>query len=474
MSPSPQRATALPLASTFAIGAPNFRQLLVYILMIAGSIGAFLLIRSLGGTLPAPAGEAFRRSGTAGGDVLAHVLLALVVIIALAQLLGMLFRRFHQPAVIGEMVAGILLGPSALGWVFPEAANYLMPKEIAPLLGMLAQVGVILFMFLVGLELNTGLLRQKTHASVAISHASIMCPFLLGAAAALWLYPQYGVRGTSFTVFALFFGVSLSVTAFPVLARILTDRGMSNSKLGTIALTCAAVDDVSAWCLLALLVSVAQAEPGRVLITVTLTVVFAVAVILARPLALRFVRYQERKESLTRGAMAAVLVALLLCALTTESIGIHALFGAFLLGVIIPHKSTLALRLREKLEDVVVVLFLPAFFAFTGMRTQIGLVKGLEGWLICIFIILLASAGKFGGSFLAAKLSGLNTTASMGIGVLMNTRGLMELVVLNLGLDLGVLSPPLFTMLVLMALVTTFATTPMLHWIGADVASKTE
>jgi len=454
-------------------GWPLLRSLAGYAFMIGSSVALFFWIRSLGTAVHGPkgGGTQFAAALAKRVDVLPHVLLALVVIIALARFMGWLFRLIHQPAVIGEVVAGIFLGPSLLGQFLPEAAAYLLPKEIAPFLGVLAQVGVILFMFLVGLELDTGLLRNRTHASVAISHASILAPFLLGAAAALWLYQSYAPPGVPFTIFALFLGVSLSVTAFPVLARILTDRKMNKSNLGVIALTCAAVDDVTAWCLLALLVSVAQAEPGRVLITVGLTAAFIFTMLLLRPLLLRLVRYQESRGPMTQGSVAAILVSLLLTALATEWIGIHALFGAFLLGAIIPHNSPVARETREKLEDLVLVFLLPAFFAFTGLRTQIGLLQGADQWMVCLLIIALASAGKFGGSYVAARLSGLDPNVAASVGILMNTRGLMELIVLNLGLDLGILSPALFAMLVVMALVTTFATTPVLHWLSRGARS---
>ena len=265
-----------------------------------------------------------------------------------------------------------------------------------------------------------------------------------------------------FTAFALFLGVSMSITAFPVLARILMDRGIQRTRLGVIALTCAAVDDVTAWCLLALVVSVIRAQSGSALVTMLLTAAY-IGLLLAvvRPLVARLVRAVDQR-GVSRGAMAVVLVALLLSALITEAIGIHAIFGAFVLGVIVPHDSRIARQLREQLEGVVVVLLLPAFFAFTGLRTQVGLLRGAEGWLLCGGIILVASLGKFGGSAAAARLTGLSWHDAAALGVLMNTRGLVELIVLNIGLDLHVLSPALFAMLVLMAIVTTVATTPLL------------
>jgi len=436
-----------------------------YAVMIGATIGGFFVIRELGSSLtaPPPAEAAnFGSKGTsASAETLLHVLLALVVIIIVARLLGAAFRYLNQPPVIGEVIAGILLGPSLLGRVAPGLSAYLLPSSVAPFLGILSQVGVILYMFLVGLELDTTLLRKRAHTSVAISHASIVAPFLLGAALALWLYPRLSSSDVPFSAFALFIGISMSVTAFPVLARILTDRGMQKRPLGIIALACAAVDDVTAWCLLAFVVAVVQSAPERVLPTLALTAVFIAAVfVLVRPAVGWFVR---RRHSEPRQMMAVVFVALLVAALLTEYIGIHAIFGAFLLGVVVPHDSELASAVKQRLEDVVLVLLLPAFFAFTGMRTQIGLVSGAAEWLICGLIVLVASLGKFGGTTLAARWTGLDWRDSASLGILMNTRGLMELIVLNVGLDLGVLSPTLFAMLVIMAVVTTLATTPVLQ-----------
>jgi Kef-type K+ transport system membrane component KefB len=397
-------------------------------------------------------------------DALMHVLLALTVIIVTARVLGALFALAKQPAVIGEVLAGILLGPSLLGRIWPDASAFLLPPTVAPFLSILAQVGVLLYMFLVGLELDLGLMRNRTHATVAISHASIVVPFLLGSGLALVLYTRLATSDVPFTVFALFSGVSMSVTAFPVLARILTDRGMNKSRLGTIALTCAAVDDVTAWCLLAFVVSVANTKVGGAVSTTVLSVCYiALVFIVLRPIVRRVIGRYDRLPTPPRGLVAGIFVALLASALVTEWIGIHAIFGAFLLGVIIPHNAKIARELVQKLEDIVVILLLPAFFAYTGMRTQMGLVSGATQWLWCGVIIAVASAGKFGGSALAARITGMSWRESTALGILMTTRGLMELIVLNIGLDLKVISPALFAMLVIMAVVTTFATTPILH-----------
>ena len=320
-------------------------------------------------------------------------------------------------------------------------------------------------MFLVGLDLNPDHLKSKAHSTVAISHASIVAPFLLGAILALWLYPSLAPADVSFTSFALFMGVAMAITAFPVLARILTDRGMERTELGTLALGCAAADDVTAWCLLAFVVGVAQSNLTAAVMTIGLAVGYiAFMFLLARPLVHRWLHSTE-ESTVSSGVIAWVIVALLVSALVTEAIGIHAIFGAFLLGAVIPHHSAIARVLRNKLEEIVTILFLPAFFAFTGMRTEIGLVRGPQEWLVCVIIIAVATLGKFGGTWVAARLSGLDSRMSASLGILMNTRGLMELIVLNIGLDLGVISPTLFAMMVLMAITTTVATSPVLSWI---------
>jgi Kef-type K+ transport system membrane component KefB len=451
--------------------------MLFYGLMLVSVVLAFLAIRSCGETLAAPANIA-PFANVAGptqlGDLL-HVLLALMVVIAAARLLGTLFRIAHQPPVIGEIIAGILLGPSLLGRFAPAASGYLFPSSVVPFLNVIAQVGIILYMFLVGLELDPALLRKRGHATIAISHLSITVPFLLGALVALILYPKLGTSEVPFTNFALFLGVSMSVTAFPVLARILTDRGIHKTRMGAIALTCAAVDDITAWCLLAFVVSVARAETIGGLRTVLMALGYvALMLLIVRPAMLRLSLLYGNRGRLTQGVMAMIFVALLLSAFATELIGIHAIFGAFALGAVIPHDSGMARELTDRLEDLAIVLLLPAFFAFTGLRTQIGLVSGLEQWLLCVLIIVVASAGKFGGSLIAARLTGLGWREGSALGVLMNTRGLMELVVLNIGLDFGIIRPTLFAMLVLMALVTTCATTPILHFITRHAPMEQE
>jgi Kef-type K+ transport system membrane component KefB len=318
-------------------------------------------------------------------------------------------------------------------------------------------------MFIVGLELNARMLRGKLQTTIATSHTSILIPFLLGALLALPLYTRLSSSDTPFTSFALFMGVAISITAFPVLARILTDFGLARTELGVIALGCAAIDDVTAWCLLAFVSGVATAQVGQGLWVAVGSMIYITFVFLiVRPL-LRRISSRQKTETPTRGMRAIFLVALLLSALVSEAIGIHAAFGAFLLGAVIPEESPIARSFVEQLESVVTILFLPAFFALTGMRTRIDLVTGLDGWLICGLIIFVATIGKFGGSLIAARLTGLGWREAAALGTLMNTRGLMELIVLNIGLDLRVISPALFAMMVMMALATTMATAPVLQ-----------
>lgn len=447
-----------------------------YGLMVLVAVGVLILICNYGRTLVAPpVADAVSFAGATApkSDVFLYVLLALCAVIVTGLVLAKLFAYLGQPPVIGEVVAGIVLGPSLLG---PETSALILPPVVAPYLGIIAQLGVLLYMFIVGLDLHAGAIRHRVHAIVATSHTSILVPFLLGALLALVLYPRFSNSSVPFASFALFMGIAMSVTAFPVLARILDDRQMSRTELGVIALSCAATDDVTAWCLLALVVGVAQAQVGEGLVVMGWTLVYiALMVFVVRPILSRVVPRWEA-EKLPRGVVALVFVALLLSALTTEYIGIHAIFGAFLLGAVIPHQSAVARTFTTQLESVVTILLLPAFFAYTGMRTRIDLVSGLDQWLVCGAIVLVATAGKFGGTLVAARLTGLDWRTAAALGTLMNTRGLMELIVLNIGLELKVISPTLFSMLVLMALATTVMTAPALRLLlppkGTDIVHE--
>jgi Kef-type K+ transport system membrane component KefB len=391
-----------------------------------------------------------------------HVLLALAVVVVCGHLVGRLLAAVGQPPVIGEVLSGILLGPSLVGRLAPGVEAYLFPDLARPALGVVAQIGVVLYMFAVGLEFDAGSLRRRAAPFIFISQASIAVPFALGAGLATFIYPQLSQPGVPFVAFAMFMGIAMSITAFPVLARILTDRGLARTNLGFAALTCAAVNDVTAWCLLAVVVGVARAALGSALISIALTVAFiAFMFLVARPIAVRLLGQSPAEPS--PETVTWTLAGLLISSLVAEQIGIHAIFGAFLFGAILPADSPIAHRLSVERTPVVTILFLPAFFALTGLRTQIGLVSSWQDWGICAIVIALATAGKFGGTFAAARLTKMNGRFAAQLGILMNTRGLMELIALNVGLDLGVISPTLFTMMVLMALVTTAMTAPVLE-----------
>jgi Kef-type K+ transport system membrane component KefB len=395
---------------------------------------------------------------------LSLLLLQIATIVVVSRLLGFLFTKIGQPLVIGEIIAGIILGPSVLGHLWPKVSNFLFQADSLPNLNFLSQLGLILFMFIIGLELDIHLLRHKAHTAIVVSHASIILPFSMGVSLAYFLYATFSPPQITFLAFGLFMGIAMSVTAFPVLARILQERGLTNTPLGSLAITCAAADDITAWCILAAVIAIVQA--GTVLsalFTVLLSLVYVFVMLkLVRPWLERLGAKYAGAESLDKTFVVLSFVMLFLSALTTEVIGIHALFGAFLAGVSMPTLAGFRKLMASRIEDVSLIILLPLFFAFTGLKTQIGLLNDSITWFVCGLIILVAVAGKFGGSLFAAKFTGQSWSDSFAIGALMNTRGLMELIVLSIGYDLGVLSPTVFTMMVLMALVTTFMTSPAL------------
>jgi Kef-type K+ transport system membrane component KefB len=409
---------------------------------------------------------------TNAGHPLAQLILQLVVIVIVARAFGAVARRFGQPPVIGEIAAGVALGPSLLGLAVPGFSAWLFPPASLGMLHLLSQVGVILFMFVVGLDLEWATVKSKAHAAVAVSHVSILFPFLLGVLAALPLYREHAPAGISFQAFALFMGIAMSITAFPVLARILEERGLSKTPIGSTAITCAAVDDVTAWTLLAFVVAVVTAGGALVVLGATLGIALlftAAMVFVVRPTVRPFFTAASSgafsaapgRDPFSKDRIALVIGVLFGAALTTEIIGVHALFGAFLAGAIMPTDADFRRGLRERLESFSSVFLLPLFFAFTGLRTQIGLLDTPAAWLTCLGIILLATIGKFGGSALTARAMGFEWSSAVLLGALMNTRGLMELIALNVGYDLGVISPEMFTSLVLMALLTTSLTGPL-------------
>lgn len=441
------------------------KNALTYFIIIVVAVLSIYAILNAGSTLmpvDAPITPAQPRHSSSLLDHLVQplslLLLQIIAITVAARALGWFFRKLGQPAVIGEMLAGILLGPSLLGWLTPQISAFVFPPASLGTLQMISQVGVILFMFLVGLELDIDSLRHQAHSATFISHAGIVFPFVLGVGLSLVIYPVIAQQGIPFSAFALFMGVAMSITAFPVLARIIEQRGLSGTKLGNLVIACAAVDDVTAWCLLAVVVSIVQASgPLESVLTVGLAIAFtAVMLFGVRPWLRRWTENAAGKNSLPN-----ILIFVFAAALFTEAIGIHALFGAFLAGVVLHPPKTLMTTITENLRPFTAFL-LPLFFAFTGLRTQIGLLGDGQGWLLCAAIIAVAIVGKLGGASVAARVSGLSWHESLSIGALMNTRGLMELIVINIGYDLGILSAQVFAMMVLMALTTTIMTGPVL------------
>ena len=401
---------------------------------------------------------------------LAHLFLQLLVIFGLSRAVGKGFTRIGVPAVVGEMTTGILLGPSLFGLLAPAAFAFVFPADSLGALKLLSQVGICLFMFAVGMKVNLQQLRASARTAVAVSQTSIIVPFVLGVGLAYFLFAGLAGPRATFLGFALFMGISMSITAFPVLARILQERGLSRTPLGALAITCAAINDVAAWAIMAFVVAIARAASmsGAVL-TLVLALAFVVVMIWAvRPLVPRWLGADRlSREQPTSGTLATVVCVAIAGALCTEVIGIHALFGAFLAGTIMPDTEGFRDRINTYVERFSSVLLLPLFFAFTGLRTQVGLLDDLQGWALCLLIIAVATAGKLGAAALAARLAGMAWRESLALGALMNTRGLIELIALNIGYDIGILSPRIFTMLVIMALVTTLLTGPLLTWLGA-------
>lgn len=399
---------------------------------------------------------------------LALLLAQIVTIILVAKLFGWICVKLKQPSVIGEMIAGIVLGPSLVGLYFPEFSAFMFPKESLPNLQFLSQIGLILFMYIVGMELDLSVLRKKAHDAVVISHASIIFPFALGVGLSYFIYKEFAPAGIQFSSFALFIAIAMSITAFPVLARIVQERNLHKTKIGTIVITCAAADDITAWCILAAVIAVVKAGSFSGSIFVILMAIFYVFLMikLVKPFLTRIAESQKGKGFINKALVAVFFLILIISSYATEVIGIHALFGAFMAGAIMPENVKFRNLFIEKIEDVALVLLLPLFFVFTGLRTQIGLLNEGYLWLITGLIILTAVTGKFIGSALTAKFLNISWKDSLTIGALMNTRGLTELIVLNIGYDLGVLGPQLFAMLVIMALFTTFMTGPCLDLIN--------
>lgn len=392
------------------------------------------------------------------------LILQIIIIIIASKILGWLFTKIGQPTVVGEIIAGILLGPSLLGFIYPDAFNFIFPDQSLNNLEILSQIGLILFMFIIGMELDVKILKVRFKSALIISHSSILAAFFFGVCLSYMLFEEYAPPTTSFGNFALFIGIALSIAAFPVLARIIQERGMTKSPFGKLIITVAAIDDLTAWCILAIVIAIIQAGSifGAIFTIILVLLFIAVMLFAVQPLFQRIGTIYISREILSKRVVAFVFFMLFLSAYFTEIIGIKALFGGFMAGVIMPSNAQFKKLMAEKIEDFSLVVLLPLFFVFTGLRTQIGLISGSEVWMTCALIILFAITGKFGGSLIASKFAGLSWKDSVIVSTLMNTRGLMQLIVLNIGYDIGVISPQVFAMMVVMTLVTTFMTGPVL------------
>lgn len=399
---------------------------------------------------------------------LALLLVQIITIIFVARFFGWICRKIGQPTVIGEMIAGIALGPSLVGTLFPQYSALLFPDASMGNLQFLSQIGLILFMYVVGMELDLSVLKNKAKDAVVISHASIIIPFTLGIILAYFIYQDFAPEGVEFASFGLFLGIAMSITAFPVLARIVQERGLHRTRIGALVITCAAADDVTAWCILAAVIAIVKAGSFvSSLYIIGLSIAYVGLMLwVVKPFLKRIGDLYGNKDVISKPVIAIFFLTLLISSYATEIIGIHALFGAFMAGAIMPENMRFRSIFIEKVEDVSQVMLLPLFFVFTGLRTQIGLLDDPYLWKVCGLIIAVAVVGKFAGSAITARFVGQNWRDSFTIGALMNTRGLMELIVLNIGYDLGVLSTEIFSMMVIMALATTFMTGPALDLIG--------
>lgn len=396
------------------------------------------------------------------------LLMQIIIILISCRIFSSLFNLMGQPGVLGEIIAGIILGPSVLGNYFPDTFNFIFSKGSLENVYLISQIGLILFMFVIGLEVDFKVLKNKFNETLVISHAGILVPFFLGIVSSYYIYTKYASQQTSFLAFALFIGISMSITAFPVLARIVQERNLANTQLGVLSIASAANDDVTAWCLLAIVIALTKSGTSEsAFITVALTLIYILFMFFCvRPFFRKISQIHANNEIFNKSLIGLIFLTLIISASITELIGIHALFGGFIAGVVMPSNLGFRHIMMNKVEDVTLAFFLPLFFAYTGLNTNLLLINSWSMVGVCVMLIVIAIAGKFGGCTIAAKLVGETWHDSLTIGMLMNTRGLMELVALNIGYEMGVLPKPIYAVLIIMALVTTFMTTPALHLIS--------
>ncbi len=441
------------------------RLLSVYLLMVALPAAlAIVAVVALAGGAGGDTGEAHPGGGS--GQLIYRLLVATAVVVAFAAAAGALARRLRQPPVIGEMAAGLVLGPSVLGWAAPQTQQWLFPSFLLPHLNTLAQFGIVFFMFLVGAELAPRTLLSSGPKAVVVGHASIALPLLAGVGVGWWLYTAFPpATDPGMLPFVLFIGVAFAITAFPVLARILTDLRLLRTPIGTTGIAAAGIGDVTAWCLLATVVAIVRGTSmTSAVFSVLLVLLFGALMFLVVRPALAWALHRAQTRATPKfPVFAGIITVVLASALATEQIGVHAIFGAFTAGVIMPRDSALFKELTSKIEGITIWFMLPIFFVVVGLNTKLATLQGGLQWLACGLITAVAIATKFLGTAIAARATGSPPREAAALGVMMNCRGLTELVVLTVGLQLGVLSPALFAMFVIMALVTTAMTGPLLR-----------
>lgn len=390
--------------------------------------------------------------------------LQLVVILGVCRVVGLLAKRIGQPQVVGEMIAGVVMGPSLFGLLWPELQQHLFPK--GPSMAIIyssSQIGLVLYMFLIGVEFNTDLVRQRMRSAVSVSFAGILAPLVLGVLLAQFLIGQPGFFTADVEPWQamLFMGAAISITAFPMLARIIFERGLTGTSLGTLALAAGSTDDAVSWCILAVVLAVFKQSPLIAVMAIGGGALYGVLMLtVVRPLLGRLARSTEQTGELSSGMLAFVLILLMVCAWVTDMIGIYAIFGAFILGTAMP-RGVFARQLQEKIEPLVTNFLLPLFFIYSGLNTSIGLVNSWMLWGVAVLVLLAAVLGKGVACWLAARLNGESNREALAIGTLMNARGLMELILLNIGLEHGIITPTLFTILVMMAIATTLMASPL-------------
>ena len=400
-----------------------------------------------------------------------QIFIQLIVILLVVQVFGYLCKFIGQPRVIGEILGGLALGPTLLGAILPHVDTALFPSNTLPTLQTLGDIGLVLYMFSLGTHIDTHAMLKQSRKAVVVSLGGVLIPLILGGAIAFFLYPEFGGSKATLVSFTLLVGTAMAITAFPVLARLLEERHMLTSKIGALALLCAAIDDVIGWCLLAFVIAIIQTTGAASMVRMLVLLVLFVAAMfgLVRPLLLLADRHLKSKPTL----LALIVVLLLLSAYTTSAIGIHPVFGAFIMGIILPRRTAFFEQIQS-IDTLNNLLFLPLYFVYNGLRTHIGLINSPVLWFLCALLLLIACLSKILGGTLSLKVFGESWKESLTLGTLMNTRGLVELILLNIALDLNIISPTLFAMLVIMAVVTTMMAPPLLFFLGYRQENKRE